>query len=234
MTSEIITNQKIYKEEINKDINMNPGNPQGSPDESFFQSTIVFIDEAFLSKLSKHFGNGRYIKFDRNLFAKNISKKQKLKCENVFLYIAPPFQDQFPSKEEEIKRKGYDKFVHKLREREIKVREGRCQRLKVNGKFEFYQKAVDVLIAIDLTNVLFKSPNIKKVVLISSDSDFVPIIKNLDENGVKTILYTYYEKGRKANFSTSNELIKSVHKYVLLKNEDFTKSLINKDKEASK
>ena len=50
-----------------------------------------------------------------------------------------------------------------------------------------------MLIAMDLTNVLVKSPQIKKIILISSDSDFVPIIKNLNDNNVKTILYTYYE-----------------------------------------
>src|SRR3989344_1991545 len=126
--------QKIYKERDNINNNMNPGDPRGSPDESSLsRNTIVFIDEAFLSKLSKYFGNGKYLKFDRTFFAKNIAKKQKLECEHVFLYIAPPFQDLVPSKEEEKKKEGYDKFVYKLKGKGIGERKGRGQSLKING-----------------------------------------------------------------------------------------------------
>ena len=39
--------------------------------------TLVFIDEGFLSKVSKHFGEGEYLKFDKIKFAKMISKKNK-------------------------------------------------------------------------------------------------------------------------------------------------------------
>ena len=165
--------KNLYKGENNNNINMIPGDPQGSPDESYLFYTIVFIDEAFLSKLSKYFGNSKYLKFDRMLFAKNNAKKQKLNCEHIFLYIAPPFQDSIPSNEQFTK--------------------------------------------------------IKKIILISSDSDFVPVIKNLEDNEVKTILYTYYERGRSAEFSTSNELIKSVNKYILLDKEDLTSANILKE-----
>ncbi len=221
-------NHKIYKDKLNDNINMIPGNPHGLPDESFSEETITFIDEAFLSKISKHFGNGEYIKFDRKIFAENIAKKQKLKCQKIILYTAPPFQSPVPAKDQITKREGYDKFINKLKEKGIQVKEGRCQRLKIDGEFEYCQKAVDVLIAMDLTSVLVKFSKVKKIILISSDSDFVPVIENLSENGVKTILYTYYEKGRNAEFSTSNELIKAVYKYVLLSKEDFTNAEIIK------
>ena len=47
--------QKVYKERDNINSNMNPGDPKWSPDESSLsRNTIVFIDEAFLSKLSKY------------------------------------------------------------------------------------------------------------------------------------------------------------------------------------
>ena len=108
----------------------------------------------------------------------------------------------------------------------IVIREGRCQRVKVDGKFEYNQKAVDVYLAMDLTNVITKYPNAKRIILISSDSDFVPVIKNLEENGIKTILYTYYEKNRDSNFSRSNHLIKSVYKYKLIQKEDMTSCLL--------
>ena len=227
----IIINQKVFKPNNNTNINMLPGDLQRSPDESFLKNlilkdTIVFIDEAFLSKLSRHFGEGIYIKFDRFNFAKKISDKEKLNLLDTFLYIAPPFQGNPPTKEEELKKEGYDHLIRKLKEKKIIVREGRCQRLNIDGKFQYSQKAVDVYLAMDLTNTPVKYPKIDKIILISSDSDFVPVIKNLKENDIKTILYTYYEKTRNSNFSRSNHLIKSVYKYKLLCKEDMLSCLL--------
>lgn len=187
MTSE---KRKFYKLQEDNNINMLPGDPSGSPDESFSSNdTLVFIDEAFLSKLSKYFGKEKYLKFDRKIFAENLSRSQKLNCKKIFLYIAPPFQSEPSTKKEELMIEGYGKFARKLREKEVVIREGRCQRLKIDGEFKYGQKAVDVLLAMDLTNVLVKFSHIKRIILISSDSDFVPVIKNLEEQGVKTILY---------------------------------------------
>jgi len=64
-------------------------------------------------------------------------------------------------------------------------------------------------------------PKMKKIILVTSDSDFIPAIKELSNYGIKVILYTYYEKNRNTNFSRGNDLIKSVHKYVLLAKQDF-------------
>ncbi len=68
----------------------------------------------------------------------------------------------------------------------------------------------------DLISISIKYKNIKKIIIISSDSDFVPVIKYLEEQGIKTILYTYYERKRDSPFSRSNELIKAVYKYKLI------------------
>ncbi len=192
------------------------------------EKTLVFIDSGFLSKLSNHFGRGIYLIYDLIDFAQNISKKQNLICKYIFYYTAPPFQSEPPSSREEIRKEGYDKFIKKLKEKGVVIREGRCQRLKIDGKFEYRQKAVDVFLAMDLTNVPLKYPNVKRIILIASDSDFVPVIKNLEEQGIKTILYTYYEKKRDTNFSRSNDLIKAVHKYVLLTKQDFDDSPLEK------
>ncbi len=217
-----MNSQKPYKPEETNNINMLPGDLNGSPDESFSsKDTFVFIDVGFLEKLSKHFGNENYLKFDRKKFSENLSKKEGLNCKQIFYYTAPPFQPSNPSKTEERKKKGYDKFIKKLRKIEIIVREGRCQRLQIDGKFIYNQKAVDILLAMDLMRIPIEFPKTKKIILISSDSDFVPIIRYLKEIGIKTTLFTYYEKGRNSNFSRSNHLIKSVHKYVLLSKKDF-------------
>jgi len=231
-------NHNIYKSGINDNVNMLPGNPRGLPDESFFKNntsvnqeeTLVFIDEAFLSKLSKYFGGGKYIRFDRFVFANELAKKERCRLKQIFLYIAPPFQSTIPSKEEEIKKEGYDKLILKLKQNNIIVREGRCQRLKIDNKFKYAQKAVDILLAMDLMSVPKKYPSVRRIILISSDSDFVPLIHELEEQGIKTILYTYYDKKRDSDFSRSNHLIKSVYKYVLLNKEDFNNSLFDKEK----
>lgn len=226
--------QKVYKCGDDNNSSIYPGNPQGLPDESFFRETLVFIDETFLEKLSKHFGNGRYLKFDKILLAINLAKKQNLNCKNIFYYTAPPFQGEVPTIEEKNKKEGYSRFINKLKEKGVIVREGRCQRLKCDGDFVYKQKAVDILLAMDLMSVPLKYHAVKKIILISSDSDFVPIVENLEESGVKTILYTYYEKIRNTPFSISNHLVKSVHKYVKLTKEDFDACPIKDKKEVKK
>jgi len=186
------------------------------------EHTLVFLDGGFLSKISKHFGNGKYLVYDIVKFAKNIAKKQNLECKRMYYYNAPPFQSANPTKEEETRKKKYDQFVEKLCEsKEIILREGRCQRLKLSNYFVYKQKAVDSLVVIDLMSVPIQHPEIKKIILIASDSDFVPVIFKLKEENIKIILCTYYEKGREETFSTSNYLIKSVDKYVVLTKQDF-------------
>lgn len=221
--------EKIYKMKKTSNINMLPSDPSGSLDESLFsEDTLVFIDAGFLSKLSNHFGKGKYLVYDIIEFSKNLSKKEKKNCKKIFYYTAPPFQSNNLAELEMKKKENYDKFIKKLIDKSVFVREGRCQRLKLDGNFIYKQKAVDILVTIDLMNVLINFKKIKKIILIASDSDFVPVIENLNENGVKTILYTYYNKKRDTNFSRSNDLIKSVHKYVLLSKKDFDNVPLNK------
>jgi len=190
--------------------------------------TLVFIDDGFLSKLSKYLGDGKYLKFHRKDFAEFISKKEGLNCKKVFIYTAPPFQSHDPNSLELKRKEGYDIFKNSLLKEGIILREGRCQRLKLGKGFSYKQKAVDILLVIDLMNIHLDYPKIKRIILVCSDSDFVPVIKNLEEKGIKTILYTYYSKERNTNFSRSNYLIQSVHKYVLLSKKDFDDAPLNK------
>jgi uncharacterized LabA/DUF88 family protein len=213
-------NQKPYKEEKFIKNNMSPGDSKESPDESF-----IFIDAGFLSKLSKYLGNGKYLRYHLINFAERLCLKQKLDCTKIYYYTAPPFQSNMPTKNEELRKKNYDKFIEKiLQSKKVILREGRCQRLKINNCYEFNQKAVDSLAIMDLMEVPLKNKNIKKIVLIACDSDFVPVVKRLEEHGIKTILYTYYQKSRDENFSTSNQLVKSVWKYTILTKDDFDKA----------
>ena len=60
------------------------------------------------------------------------------------------------------------------------------------------------------------------MMMIASDSNFVPVIERLKRLGIDVILHTYFDRNRKSNFSRSNELMKSVTRYVKLTKEDFS------------
>ena len=186
------------------------------------EETLIFLDAGLLSKLSKYFGKGEYLRYDIINFSKNLAKKENLNCKQIFYYVAPPFQSEPPLKEETKRKKNYDEFIKKLlKNKEIVVRERRCQRLKIDGKFIFKQKAVDSLMIMDLMRIPIDSPKIKKIILIASDSDFVPIIEYLRKLKIEIILYTHYSKKRQSNLSRSNELLKVVNKYIEISKNDF-------------
>ncbi len=184
--------------------------------------TLILVDAGFLSKLSQYLGNGKYLKFDITSLLNIFAKKENFKIERIFYYTAPPFVSNRPTEDENRRKENYDKFLLKLKKNSIiTIREGRCQRVKEGNRYKFSQKGVDTLLTIDLIETSAKYPNIKNVILIACDTDFIPAINNAYKKGVKTILYTYFNRDRNTNFSRSNELLQNVEKYVLIKKEDF-------------
>ncbi len=193
------------------------------------ENTLVFIDEGFLYKLSKHFGKGKKIKVNYVELAKNLSKRLNLFCKQIFIYVAPPFQGTPPTSEERERKKGYESFIQLLKEyRIVKIKEGRVQRLNINGKYIYKQKGVDTLLTIDLSHVKEDFPEIKKIILISSDTDFCPIIRDIKKRGIEVCLFTYFDRIRNSPFSLSNELIDCCSKCFKLNKEDFDQSIIRK------
>ncbi|MDD3160184.1 MAG: NYN domain-containing protein [Candidatus ainarchaeum sp.] len=186
------------------------------------QDTFVFIDAGFLDKLALYLGDGQRIKFDLFCLAKNLSKNQNLFCKKLFYYNAPPFQSSVPTEDEKRRKQGYDKFIEKIsRNKNIIIREGRCQKtFDENGKPKFVQKGVDTLITMDLSELCFEHKNIKKIILVSSDTDFCPIIKKIKEKGIEVILYSYFNKERHSKFSLSNELIDCCSSYFKIEKND--------------
>ncbi|MBS3083075.1 NYN domain-containing protein [Candidatus Pacearchaeota archaeon] len=138
------------------------------------EETLIFIDAGLLSKLSRYLGKGKYLVYDIIKFTKNLARKESLTCQQIFYYTAPPFQSEPPLKEEIKRKERYDKFIKKLlKTKEVIIREGRCQRLKIDGKFIYKQKVVDSLMIMDLMRTPIDCPNIKKIIILASDSDFV-------------------------------------------------------------
>ena len=104
----------------------------------------------------------------------------------------------------------------------ITLREGRCQKYKNSeGEEDFCQKGVDALVIIDMLEAKENFPHIKKIVLIASDSDFVPLIEKMKQKGYEVIIYTYFDRIRKSRFSTSNQLLKVASRWERLVKEYF-------------
>ena len=161
-------------------------------------------------------------------------KKQNLICKHLFYYTCPPFQSAKPTKEEAERKKGHDKFIIALsKNKDTTTRQGRCQKIiNESGEIEYNQKGVDTLLTLDLSHVKDDFPNIKKIILVSSDTDFCPAIRDIKKRDkIEVILYTYFDRKRKSKFSLSNELIYCCSRYFKLTKEDFASCPIRKQKQ---
>jgi len=195
------------------------------------EDSLIFLDAGFLAKLSKYFGNGKYIQFDIIKFSKNLAKKQNLFIKHIFYATAPPFQDTFPTKEERNRKLNYDKFKVRLSKiSNLTFLEGRVQRLKLlDGQFNYSQKGVDTVLTMALSSSPGDFKEIKKYILVACDTDFSPVAEMLKSKGIEVILYSYYEKKRDNNFSRSHHLIDSCSKYIKLTKQDFDNSPLLKE-----
>jgi uncharacterized LabA/DUF88 family protein len=73
----------------------------------------------------------------------------------------------------------------------------------------------------DLLKLSQKS-DIKNILLLTADTDFVPIIDDIRlNNNTKIILLYFTDKRRKSPFSLSNHLWKSCDRKVLIRYNDF-------------
>ncbi len=185
--------------------------------------TLIFVDDGFFGLVKKHFQKEdnkpkKYLQTFRN-----ICKKEYLNLKHLYIYTAPPYQSPKPTKKETFLMSRYQNMTKMLRKKKwITLREGRCQRIiNREGEEEFSQKGIDALIILDMYDIKDKHPNIKKIILIASDSDFVPVIERMKEKGFIIIIYTYFDRKRKSKFSTSNQLLKVSSKWVKLTKEDF-------------
>jgi len=180
------------------------------------ENCIVFIDGAYLSLISKFLGKGKPLKFDIKKFSKNLAEKQGFNYKEIFYYNCPPFQGTPPTKEQEKRKAGYDKFISKLDLSGIKVREGRCQMIDGN----YSQKGVDVLLSIDLVR---KANEIKNIILVACDTDFVPAIKDIKEKDKANVILHYF-KDKDSKFSMSDHILSVCDNKIRLRKEDFEKA----------
>ena len=191
---------------------------------------IVYIDDGYLSKISKHFGGSEHLKIDYYRLANNMAGDLKYWCVQRNLYCAPPFQSNPPTQEESKRKSGYDKLLYALRRNPgFNVREGRLQ--KVDG--EFHQKGVDTWLTMDLMELKSDYNKIQTAILLTCDTDFVPVIKGIRDYGINVILYYYSDFQRNSIFSMSDHLLKEVDQKILITKEFLNKSLMRMNGESS-
>lgn len=175
---------------------------------------IVFIDNGYLKKVSKRFKSQNIFNYDIKKLAINLSKEQNLFCKKIYFYDAPPFKDK-------IKSKKYTEHINQLKNRGIIVKEGRCQKILVDNIKQIYtykQKGVDTHITIDLLTCAFEK-RANNFILITADTDFVPVIEKIKEYKIKVILYCLKNKNR--HFFLSNHLLEACDFVGLIKKEHF-------------
>lgn len=194
------------------------------------EDTLIFVDDGFFGLVKKHFQKeeGKPKKYLQTF--RNICKKEKLNLKHLYIYTAPPYQSPIPNKIETFLMSRYQNMTKMLREKNwITLREGRCQKI-INEKKEidYSQKGIDALIILDMYDTKENYPKIKKIILIASDSDFVPVIERMKQKGYEIIIYTYFDRKRRSRFSTSNQLLKIASKWVKLTKQDFDNAPLNK------
>jgi len=187
------------------------------------EECFIFVDNGFFKLVKKEFEKQSMKKLNFFKTFRNILIKEGLRRKRIFIYDAPPYQSKNPSENESNLQKKYHRFTRMAKSKKwISFREGSCVKTKLNnGKLKFSQKGVDALIIMDMYECLMNFPNINKMILFASDSDFVPIVEKMKENKKEVILYTYFDRVRGSKFSTSNQLLKSASKCNQLKIGDF-------------
>ena len=182
------------------------------------EETLIFVDDGFFGLVKKYLQKkaGKDKKYLQTF--RNICKKENLNLKQLFIYSAPPYQSPKPTEQENFLMSRYNNMMGMLKKKKwITVREGRCQKIiNENGKVDYYQKGVDALVILDMYDVKEIYPDIKKIILIASDSDFVPVIERMRDKGIQIIIYTYFDRIRNSRFSTSNQLLKVASKWVKL------------------
>jgi len=112
-------------------------------------------------------------------------------------------------------------FLAKLKSQGLTVSTRKLKKIKENGKMIRIEKGVDVLIASDMVQKTIVENECDCCVLISGDSDFVPIM-HLIKNAKKEVLTVSVLKGY------ARELLQGDFRFWILKNPDLKKCLGSK------
>ena len=155
--------------------------------------SVVFIDGGYFSKLLKiQFPDsmGFPKKIDYYKFGNILASKSNSELLRTYYYDSPPYISSQATPPEKLRQKKFDEFIYNLRLLDkFEVRLGRLKKYNnFQGQPIFEQKGVDVLLAIDSLKLSLKN-KISKAIFVTGDSDFVPVIQAIKDEGVEVFLY---------------------------------------------
>jgi uncharacterized LabA/DUF88 family protein len=163
-------------------------------------STGVFIDGGYLSKVLKEFG---YPKVSFQKLAKWACGETKL--YRAFYYNCLPWQPPVPtpeSQEEFGKMQSFFYTIGKIPR--LTVRQGKLQfkGYDANGKPILNQKRVDLMLGLDIATMVFHK-RVDRIALVAGDSDLLPAVMLAKEDSVLVTLVhgpdgTYHNELRDA------------------------------------
>lgn len=160
-------------------------------------SMAIFIDGGYMANILKnHF---KEAPLDYHKFAEWIAGD--LNILRVYYYDCLPYQSSDPSQEESKRVSNKQRFFNALTKLpHFEVKQGRLEfrGLNEDGLPIFEQKCVDLLLGIDVT-LLATKHRITHAVLVSGDSDLLPVVEVAKAEGVAVTLVhgpkgTYHEQ----------------------------------------
>ena len=147
----------------------------------------VFIDAGYLNKVLHHEFDEVRVHYQR--FAESLVDPDSL--FRSYYYDCPPYQSNPPTAEEISRYSRWHRFrTSLLHMPRFEVREGRLalRGRDANGRGIFVQKQVDCQVGVDMALLATKG-KINSVALVSGDSDFLPAIAAVKQEGILVTLW---------------------------------------------
>lgn len=116
------------------------------------------------------------------------------KCKNdlirTYYYDCPPYVSPQPTPEEKSRQERFDRYHYNLKQLDkFEVRLGSLRKYYNEDRtHNFEQKGVDVKIAIDALRLCLKG-KISRAIFVTGDSDFVPVVEAIKDEGVEVFLF---------------------------------------------
>lgn len=150
-------------------------------------SAAVFIDGGYLDKTLRHEHGAVALDYDK-LATEMVGGLERYR---VYYYHCPRWMGNNPTREDRQAQAAQDRFFERIRA--LPRFEVRLGRLKFRGRDQygapiFQQKAVDVLLAIDMVRIAMRN-TVSTVVLLAGDGDYAPLVHTAKDAGVITRLY---------------------------------------------
>jgi len=147
----------------------------------------IFIDGAYLGFLLRdEFASA---KIDHARLATTLAGN--LDILRTYYYDCPPFQSSSPTDAEKqrfSKAQAFFSALDRLPRYEVRLGRLAYRGLLANGKPNFQQKRVDIMLGVDLALLAGKN-QITHAILVAGDSDFIPAVLAAKGEGVLVRLY---------------------------------------------